>query len=341
MPKVFSYIRFSTKEQIKGNSLERQYDLAVKFCEKYDYTLNEEYQFLDLGVSAFKGSHVKNEGHLKRFLSICEEGVVKKEDILLVENLDRLSREDPFSAIHQLLTIVNYCTLVTLENGVSSPTFYRKGDEYQQMSTKLIMATMIATRAHEESKTKSDRLKSAWKNKRSKANQHILTKNCPFWLIPNENKTGFDLIQDSVDVVRMIFEMYSNGFGVRKICSYLNGNGYKSPKNRLWAQSTVKRILYRESVIGHFYPTFLSEDGNTRITSDVAIKDYYPRIISDETFYKCQKNREAKRITSGGRKGATFSNIFSKVAKCGFCHSNMHYVNKGKTKKSKQIQVDL
>ena len=52
-PKAYSYIRFSTPEQEKGDSLRRQRVNAKKFCEKYNLVL-EKKEFIDRGVSGFR-----------------------------------------------------------------------------------------------------------------------------------------------------------------------------------------------------------------------------------------------------------------------------------------------
>ena len=52
---AFSYVRFSSKKQADGASLERQLTGTRKYCEENNLILNETLTFRDLGVSAFKG----------------------------------------------------------------------------------------------------------------------------------------------------------------------------------------------------------------------------------------------------------------------------------------------
>ena len=58
------------------------------------------------------------------------------------------------------------------------------------------------------------------------------------------------------------------------------------------------------------------------------ITDYYPVIIEPATFLQARELRRARRIT-GGRKGQTFSNLFTSMAECGVCGAPMHFINKG------------
>ena len=56
--KAYSYVRFSTPEQLKGDSRRRQLQLSEDYAREHDLDLAEE-SFQDLGVSAFKGKNAK------------------------------------------------------------------------------------------------------------------------------------------------------------------------------------------------------------------------------------------------------------------------------------------
>jgi hypothetical protein len=51
--RAYSYIRFSTPEQLKGGSLRRQAELTAKYALEHNLNLDESLTFRDLGVSAF------------------------------------------------------------------------------------------------------------------------------------------------------------------------------------------------------------------------------------------------------------------------------------------------
>src|SRR5438874_8702267 len=91
-PRAFSYIRFSTPEQLKGDSLRRQLDLSAKYAKQHGLVLDEGLTFRDLGVSAFDKSNLGSGGKLRAFLDAVEQGLVPPGSLLLVESLDRLSR---------------------------------------------------------------------------------------------------------------------------------------------------------------------------------------------------------------------------------------------------------
>lgn len=93
--KAWSYIRLSDKSQIAGHGEMRQDDLSRKYADEHGLALQEPLR--DLGKSGFHGTHRKT-GDLGRFLAMISLGVVPAGSYFLVENCDRLSREDPLIA---------------------------------------------------------------------------------------------------------------------------------------------------------------------------------------------------------------------------------------------------
>src|SRR5690606_6486333 len=90
-PIAYSYIRFSTSEQSKGDSLRRQIKLSEDYAVQNNLELDKSLNLRDLGVSAFKGDN-KDKGALSHFLKLVKEKKIQKGAFLIVESLDRLSR---------------------------------------------------------------------------------------------------------------------------------------------------------------------------------------------------------------------------------------------------------
>src|SRR5829696_6027221 len=117
MTKAYSYLRFSTPEQMKGDSLRRQNELARTYASARGLQLDEELTFRDLGVSAFKGRNAE-VGKLADFKEAIKEGFVPRGSYLLVESLDRISRQAARKALRVLEAIVDEdITVVTLADG--------------------------------------------------------------------------------------------------------------------------------------------------------------------------------------------------------------------------------
>src|ERR1700722_13018233 len=89
---AFSYLRFSTPEQASGDSRRRQLAMAEEYAADHHLKLDRQLSFRDLGVSAFHGENAR-DGALRAFLEAIEHNLVPKGSFLLVESLDRLSRD--------------------------------------------------------------------------------------------------------------------------------------------------------------------------------------------------------------------------------------------------------
>lgn len=115
-PKAYSYVRFSTKRQAKGDSLMRQLDKSREYAAEHDLDLQEA-TFEDLGVSAFDRSNV-TRGALAAFIAAVESGAIERGSYLLVESLDRLSRSDLMDAMGLLSRLVKLgVRVVTVVDG--------------------------------------------------------------------------------------------------------------------------------------------------------------------------------------------------------------------------------
>lgn len=325
-PKVYSYLRFSSPEQLKGDSLRRQLERSHKWCKENGLTLDESLTMQDLGLSAYSGAH-KTKGALGSFLKAVEAGTVSAGSILLVESLDRLSRQDVVDAQTQFLNIINSnIEIVTLMDG------YRYSrDSISENWTQLVISLTIMSRANEESKTKADRLNNVWAAKRNNAAKKPMTSVCPAWLKLNKRTDSFDLNEKLVEVVKRIFNLYLAGNGVYRICSILNDENIPTfGKSEIWRISSTQAILKNRAVMGEYQPhrSIRTETKRQRIPDGDPIKDYYPAIIDPETFYAVQTGLAA-RAGKGGQKGKV-RNLFTHAAVCGVCGGKAHFVNKGK-----------
>ena len=104
--KAYSYLRFSTTEQIKGDSFRRQTEASERYATENGLQLDTSLRITDLGVSAFDKSNI-TKGALGGFLRAVEEGKVPLGSCLLVASLDRLSRAEVLDALQQVMAIIN------------------------------------------------------------------------------------------------------------------------------------------------------------------------------------------------------------------------------------------
>ncbi|MCR9779355.1 recombinase family protein [Vibrio owensii] len=330
MKKAYSYIRYSSPQQAKGDSFRRQLSATQAYCSANGYELDEEVSvYQELGVSGFKG----DQENLKRFINDCISGRIKKGSLLIVENLDRLSRQTINVALRQFLEILEYVDIYTLQD----EKYYSSDVAHSDNQLLDIMTSLIVmSRAYNESATKQKRLKDKWNEKRENINSKKLTTVCPHWLTLNKDWSRFDVKQDRVRIIEKIFELCLSGRGFNQILRFLNSDleNYPTPskKSKVWARTTVARILSDRRVIGEFQP-YIGDNCNREPFGD-PIPDYFPPIIDENIFLNAQISLKQRQIGAGKTNGEHFSNVFRGFLYCGTCGSKIEYVNKGTPPKS-------
>ena len=333
-PKVYSYIRFSTPDQAMGDSERRQWDAAQRCAEKQGMLLDDALRIVDRGVSGFHGDNRKR-GALGQFLQRVENGDVAPGSILLVENIDRLTREGAVTAIRKIIGCLwdHGIILQTLSPDISYPPESEKED-------KCILMFLYLQLAQEGSKRKSDLQKANWEQKRKLARKGILmTGRAPAWLDKKGN--GFETIEEAAEAVRRIFDLRLQGMGTRKIAIKLNSEGAwtapKSPKRRSegWRHSYINKILRSRAVIGEFQPH--TKQGGKRRPIEEPIPNYYPRIVDPGVFHSVQMMLKENK-GKGGRTGKG-GNLFTHLVKCAYCGAAMHLIDKGSPPKGSKYLV--
>lgn len=321
-PKAYSYVRMSTDLQLKGDSRRRQLKASQEYAEKHGLDLAEDAQLEDIGISAFKGANVK-DGALGQFLKAVETGAVEQGSYLIVESLDRISRDKLMIAQSLFLSIIQSgINLVTLMDGrLYKANNVDLGD--------LIMSLVIMSRAHEESVIKSQRISAAWQTKRAKAaSGQPMTKQCPAWLQLAADRKVYEVIPERAEIVRQIFGDCAAGVGMYTIAARLNRAATPAfvGKNG-WHQSYIAKVLANRSVLGEFQP-YRKDDGK-RVPDGEPIAGYYPVIVTEDLFYRANLAKSQRLQSGKGRKGAGFTNLFTNIAECAYCRATVVFENKG------------
>ena len=335
MPKAYLYIRYSTAEQAQGDSEDRQVRLASAFVKSrpdLDLELVSDPIFLDAGVSSFMGDNLTPDKALGKFMRAVDRGEIAGGSALLVESLDRLTRQEILRAQSVFLDILNRNIKII----TTSPAETYVYDSRTGVVDLIVMLTRL-DRAHAESALKSKRVKDAWKSKRKQAQEKIIiTRVCPHWLKVSKDGKKFEIIKAHAKVVQLIFAL-AETMGYQSIARHLNEKGIRpfSEKSKGWQSSNIVKILLNPAVVGTYQPRSIEHirtpAGNVRRTNPegVPIEGYYPAVVSQATFDRIQLRKRARSKNSAGRKGLAVSNLFSHVATCGLCGANMVLVQKG------------
>ena len=311
-PMAYSYIRFSTPEQASGDSLRRQTEAVKKWCKKNDVTLDTSVTLHDLGKSAYLGEHRKNPDRfaLAAFLKLVEDDKVPRGSYLIVEALDRLTREHTRAALMLCLGLI--------EHGIRIVQLSPSEMVYDEKSDDMGLMIMIVelSRGHRESKRKSEMVGSAWEEKKRRARAgeaqkstkrmgdkcQAMTHMLPGWI---EERAGkLRVIPKRGAVVKRIYGMAAAGQGVTSILRKLTddkvpafGDGViKGEKSKRaasttrWSRPYIYAILKDRRAAGEFQPRLRNgtPDGDP-------IPGYYPAAVTEGEW-------EAARVAVAGRR---------------------------------------
>jgi DNA invertase Pin-like site-specific DNA recombinase len=280
---AYSYIRFSTRKQAGGDSLARQTASTADYCERVGLVLDDRLRLEDLGVSAFRGKNLEEGGALARFLEAVRAGHVEPGSALIIESLDRLSRQTPRRALALLTQILEAGVEVHLT--ATGKVFLPANED----GIDLILAVAEAMRGHEESAKKSMRLKSAFASKRAKAvaGEKIRVQGMlPWWLEVAPDKSIICREENAVILTR-IFQMMAAGASSIKISNTLNAE----PGNpRRWLPATICRLIKSDAPIGILRTPVFKTEG------------YYPSIIPPDLAAEARAMLQKNSLVEIGRR---------------------------------------
>jgi DNA invertase Pin-like site-specific DNA recombinase len=313
-PVAYSYIRFSTGEQRRGDSLRRQEQLAEDYCRRKGWALSRE-TYRDLGVSAFKGKNAL-VGNLGEFLRAITEGGVKAGSVLIVESFDRITRQGIDEGYDLIKGILKAdIRIVTL-----SPEREFDREATRSLSKGALEIQLILERAAEESERKAARLAAAWseKKRRVRAGEaqvatermgvgcRVMTRRLPAWVEKVDGELR--LVPEAAAAVRQVFQLAAAGYGVPTIIQKLTRDGVP-PIGRTdrWTRSYVAILLKDGRVRGIYQP----KKGKDKDGEAIA---YYPAAI-DEGLWLAARAGVKQRTRYPRRTSERQVNIFSGLMK--------------------------
>lgn len=323
---AFSYIRFSSERQKRGDSIRRQKNSAEAWAEKNGIPLDTS-SYRDLGVSGFTGEHRKNPDRngLALFLSAVGKQV-PKGSYLVVENLDRLTREDTLPAVELFIGLLR--AGIRIVQLVPEQVFTAEEMSGPFGTMRLMQAVMELSRGNSESRIKSERIGANWQRVREDAKKGILSPSktgkvglptkTPFWLDKTAN--GY-VLNKKAKAVRRAFELCRAGFGAIAIRKKLQTEfGLKisqpyvrellprstKPSSKRTPKSSIARRKARLA-LGEWQPNI----GGKPVGEVLRI---YPAVISEEEFFAAQAAITA-RDNGGGTRDRRTIYLFNSLMK--------------------------
>ena len=327
MTKAYAYIRFSRAIQATGDSENRQLT-ALELFETTTGTKIVEVVY-DKGKSAFRGDNARS-GNFKEMLDRMGSGAIRAGDYLVVESIDRITRQRVLDGVELLQGILKKG--INIYTTVDQKT-YSYNDPSRDFEN-LLMISLIAKRANEESETKSGRLLSAWKARKTKAeNGEVIIKkgkSIPYGLRVENNK--FVIQKEEQEEIQRLFELLLQ-FGINTAIIKINETSLKK-----WNNGTLNKIIRNKTVIGCMatHRVEYTADGKSKKILTGFIENYYPNLIEPSLFYKAvdvMSNRKQKNWS--GRRTEQDFNIFKHCIFCAECGGKLYYDHRGSRYKGK------
>lgn len=331
--KSYLYSRISTLQQVQGFGIDRQIQTVTDFLEnavidaRLGYQLDpNDYEILasDIGKSAFKGDNWGPSSNLGRFY----EDVINRRitrGVLIVENIDRLTRLSNYDASHKLTTLIT-SGIDIIE--VESVTCFSV-----RIPDSLSVLAMSISRAHNESKRKSTMGQKTWTNRinRLKNEGKASVKICPRWLSIENDKYVLD--EEQAQILLSIHKMYIDGHGNSAIVRRLNDEG-KLNDGVLWNTLTLQKVLKDERLTGRgiigkqriIHDKSISKEEKDKFIKDklVYIDDAFPVVVPMELFNRVQsKINSSKHGSKNPKTTKKMRNLFNGLSKCGVCGNQM------------------
>ena len=266
---------------------------------------------------------------MKAFLDQLECGKIKA-DALIIESLDRLSRDEVGDALTLFLNILTHGIRI-----ITTKPEYVFDRKSINDPANLIMAILEICRGFSESNMKSDRVADAWSNKKKNARTgHKVSSMCPGWL----KLVGdtFEFVPEKVAAVRRLIKLAKSGIGIDSITKTLNKEKLPTLKDfaKHWHSSSVHKTLNNRALIGEYQPKFANKNlsQKDRKADGLPIPNYYPALITETEFYELQAGLQSRRQIAAfgsGRQSPKVSNLFGNLLKDARSGSTLCRVDKG------------
>jgi len=302
--KIGIWIRVSTKEQKDGDSPETHRQIALDYCKRRDWPVEEIYD-----LSGVSGKSVLGHPEAKRMMADVQMGKIKGLVFTKIARLARNTRE--------LLEISDYfqrheAVLVSISEEIDPTT-----------STGRLFYSMMASMAQWEREEIASRVAASVpiRARMGKSTGGV----GPFgyhWvdkkLVPHD---------DEALVVRRAFEIFCETKKFLTSCAKLNLEGFRARKSE-WRTTTLKRMLTEQAYIGKRranYSKSLGDGKSWKIKpkDEWVFTDVEP-IISKDVWDATQLIIAGRNVKYPSRVPKEGKYIYSGLIICGLCHGKMY-----------------
>lgn len=303
------YIRWSTKDQKEGDSKDRQVRLGNERADQHRWTITET--LIDHGKSAYHGKNRANGGALFKIEERARRGELKGK-VLLVEAMDRLSRQEPLESLDLLRDLVRHGLTVC----ETSTGLIYDAERIREDWTKLIAVLARAAEAYASSHNKAERVASSWRKTQTgqgmKEGRGADPRLCPAWIEVDSNGQ-YKPIKARAAVIHRMFEMAADGHGIRAIADEANVSREQMGWPQApWELRNISTLLKGRRVLGEYQPQRRTVEGKREdVGEPIAL---YPAIVTTTLWHQVQASVKS-RVSSGGPRREVV-NVLSHLCRC-------------------------
>lgn len=281
--RVCAYCRVSTDIDDQKNSLQAQKSF-------FDRQFQRHPNWINIGIFADEGISGTSLKKREKFLEMLRKARAGEVDIILTKEVSRFSRNatDFLSIVDELRKKSVYIYFINEEINT---------EDIKSMQT----LTELAAAAQAESIRTSNRVK--WGQVQSMELGTVFGRKEMFGYNIRRDEQGkqfFEIIEAEAEIIKKIFEWFSQGEGTFRIAKRLESQGIKTKRYKNgWSNTVILRILRNEKYVGDleqgktYTPDPLTHQKKYNRNDSVSfyIKNHHPEsaIIDRKTWDKVQE----------------------------------------------------
>ncbi len=315
--RIAAYVRVSTddEEQLESFQSQKKY---------YQEKISENRDWVMVGIyadEAITGTKVDKREQFQRMIQDCMDG---KIDVIMTKSVSRFSRNT--------VDILQYVRLLK-ERGIA--VIFEKENINTMTEQGEMMLTLMGTLAQNEVESTSKNVKLGIKMK-MKRGELMGFNGCLGYDYHPEGKT-ITVNEAEAETVRLIFELYLQGYGTYTIANKLEALGKVNKKGEVkWTDSGIRGIIKNEKYKGDLLlqKTITTDPISKRRIENFGeeeqyyVRDHHEPIVSREVWEQAKeirlsRNRKTDKKADGKREKYTKKYALSSMCECGFCGTKL------------------
>ena len=344
------YARKSTLKEGQKETIDNQ----IKICRRKAEELGLE--VVSIKTDSATGTDDNNRPEIKELI---QDAIKGKYSCVIIKGVSRIYRKTSKGLELVERLDQNGIRVITVEEGFDSGAPENRTGTGQLDLSRLTMYLMFAEM---ESKKLADRIKYTQIEK-AHAGEWNQASSVPFGYDynPSTKKLVVNISQSTI--IRLIYNLYLEGLGMKSIAHYLNGDNkdkrvYPSPKKKRWSEYTIGFILKNQVYCGDVVYNKRSKknrpyknpeaigktDEDVYIGNDyneeekwIITKNSHEAIIDRETFSQVQSIIASKAKRKGVRNGIS---LLATIGRCGKCGSGLTFKRGRKNKQGQVVTKD-